>query len=102
MIDLDFIERLIRVLDESGLDSLEVERGGTRVRLAKTPTGGLAPVSVVSPGLPVAPASAPASHSDAPGADGGAAPEAEPQASDWKPRRRDGSNGGHVLPSSCT
>lgn len=37
MIDLAFVESLIRALDESGLDSLEVERGGTRVRLSKSP-----------------------------------------------------------------
>jgi acetyl-CoA carboxylase biotin carboxyl carrier protein len=37
MIDLEFIERLIRVFDDSGVDSLEIERGGTRVKLAKTP-----------------------------------------------------------------
>lgn len=37
MIDLKFLRRLIRALDESGLDSIEITRGGTRVRLAKTP-----------------------------------------------------------------
>jgi len=38
MIDLDFVERLVRVLDESGLDSLEIERGGTRIRLSRSPS----------------------------------------------------------------
>ena len=37
MMDLDFIERLIKALDDSGIDSLEIERGGTRVSLSKTP-----------------------------------------------------------------
>ena len=37
MMDLDFVQSLIRSLDESGLDSVEIERGGTRIRLAKTP-----------------------------------------------------------------
>ena len=37
MIDPDLIERLIKVLDESDIDSLEIERGGTRIRLGKTP-----------------------------------------------------------------
>ena len=36
MIDLAFVESLIRALDESSLDTLEVERGGTRVRLSKS------------------------------------------------------------------
>jgi len=38
MIDLEFLQSLIRALDESGLDSVELERGGTRVRLSKTPS----------------------------------------------------------------
>ncbi len=56
MMDLDFIQSLIKALDESGLDSIEIERGGTRIRLARTPSpgagvtvdahGGLAPSSV--------------------------------------------------------
>jgi acetyl-CoA carboxylase biotin carboxyl carrier protein len=37
MIDLEFLERLIQAIDQSSLDSIEIERGGTRVRLAKTP-----------------------------------------------------------------
>jgi acetyl-CoA carboxylase biotin carboxyl carrier protein len=37
MIDLEFVERLIRALDDSSLDNLELERGGTRVRLSKSP-----------------------------------------------------------------
>ena len=38
MMDLDFIQSLIKALDESGLDSIEIERGGTRIRLARTPS----------------------------------------------------------------
>ena len=37
MIDIEFVVSLIRALDESSLDSLELERGGTRIRLAKSP-----------------------------------------------------------------
>ena len=39
MIDLEFVESLIRALDASSLDSLELERGGTRIRLSKSPVG---------------------------------------------------------------
>ena len=39
MIDIGFVESLIRMLDESSLDSLEIRRGGTRIRLAKSPDG---------------------------------------------------------------
>ncbi|MEX0856017.1 MAG: acetyl-CoA carboxylase biotin carboxyl carrier protein [Gemmatimonadota bacterium] len=37
MIDLAFLESLIRTLDESGLDHVEIERGGTRVRVSRSP-----------------------------------------------------------------
>ena len=36
MIELGFLEGLIRALDESSLDSIEIDRGGTRIRLSKT------------------------------------------------------------------
>ena len=58
MIDLDFLESLIRAIDESSLDSIEIERGGTRVRLSKSPDGGVvsAPVpNVHAPAAPPAP-----------------------------------------------
>ncbi len=65
MIDLSFLESLIQAIDRSSLDSIEIERGGTRIRLAKTPSvamNGVAPAyapmaqpaPVVS--IPVAPA----------------------------------------------
>lgn len=37
MIDAEFVERLIRAVDESGVDTVEIRRGGTRVRISKTP-----------------------------------------------------------------
>ena len=39
MIDIGFVESLIRILDESSLDNLEIRRGGTRIRLSKSPAG---------------------------------------------------------------
>ena len=54
MMDLDFLERLIKALDESGVDSLEIERGGTRVRLSKAPPpappGPIQPFAAPAPG----------------------------------------------------
>ena len=79
MIDREFLESLVRLLDESSLDSLEIERGGTRVRLAKSPAGGPRAASSPPPALPVAaerpqapPPSAlpPATADSAPEADG--------------------------------
>jgi len=40
MIDLEFLQSLIKALDDSSLDSVEIEKEGTRIRLAKTPNGG--------------------------------------------------------------
>jgi len=63
MIDLAFVESLIRALDESSLDTLELERGGTRVRLSKSPPVAppLAPAQGV---LPAADPAAPPSQSE--------------------------------------
>jgi len=73
MIDVDFIERLIRAFDDSGVDALEVERGGTRIKLSKTPptaTGPFvreqAPMQAAAPGPAEAPASSPSAESHAP------------------------------------
>jgi len=62
MIDVEFLDRLIRMVDESGLDSLEIERGGTRIRLAKTPEFAVAApmVSQSPPQIVAAPAGVPA------------------------------------------
>ena len=37
MINLKFIEKLIRTLDESGLDHVKIEHGGTRVWISRSP-----------------------------------------------------------------
>jgi len=69
MIDLEFLEGLIRAIDQSGLDSIEVERGGTRVRLSRTP-----PPATYSGGPPSAPASQAASAAPSTAAPAAAAP----------------------------
>ena len=39
MIDLVWLQKLIEMVDESGLDSIEISKGiGTRIRLSKSPT----------------------------------------------------------------
>ena len=45
MINLDWIRQLIDMVDESDIDSLEISRFGTRVRISKSP-----PVHVVAGG----------------------------------------------------
>ena len=38
IVDLDFLRALIAAVDESGIDSVEISRGGTRIRVSKTAT----------------------------------------------------------------
>jgi acetyl-CoA carboxylase biotin carboxyl carrier protein len=38
--DLDFVKGLIEAVDSSGIDSLEITRAGTRVKISKTPPAG--------------------------------------------------------------
>jgi len=78
MIDLEFVEKLIRTLDESSVDHVEIERGGTRIRVSKTPPQGAAPAPAAAAPAPTptpAPAGAPA-NSPAP-AGGAASPASE-------------------------
>ena len=81
MIDLDFLRSLIETLDASGLDSIEIERGGTRIRLAKT--AGTA-VAVATPRSPAPQAALQAAAAAAPVAatpTGEGSPVAAPPAS---------------------
>ncbi|MGH7457948.1 MAG: acetyl-CoA carboxylase biotin carboxyl carrier protein [Longimicrobiaceae bacterium] len=64
MIDLEYLRELIRTVEESGIDSLELNRGGTRIRIAKTPAGaGPAPPSASA--APPAPAATTSTHTPA-------------------------------------
>lgn len=58
MVDLEFLRGLIAAVDGSGIDSLEVSRGGTRIRIAKTAPpavmGAMMPAAAPAP-LPTAP-----------------------------------------------
>ena len=61
MIDLEFLEKLIQAVDASSIDSIELERGGTKVRLAKTPPQNVMPMAAAAAPAPAAvPAAAPA------------------------------------------
>ncbi|HUH13551.1 MAG TPA: acetyl-CoA carboxylase biotin carboxyl carrier protein [Longimicrobiales bacterium] len=80
MIDLEFVQGLIDAVDASGIDSLEITRAGTRIRISKTP-----PAAAAAPAGPAvaavnhqgtAPAPAPAASGDA--AAPTEAPPAEP------------------------
>jgi acetyl-CoA carboxylase biotin carboxyl carrier protein len=70
MIDLEFIEKLVRLVDETGIDHIEVERGGTRMRVSKTP------VPIVAGGSPAASPGAAAPSAVASSAPAGGSPPA--------------------------
>ena len=72
MIDIEFVESLIRMLDESSLDNLEIRRGGTRIRLSKS-AGGNAVASVAQ------------ANNAAPAAESATAPAAPPPAPETAP-----------------
>jgi acetyl-CoA carboxylase biotin carboxyl carrier protein len=52
MMDLDFLRGLIEAVDQSGIDTLEIHRAGTRIRIAKTP----APTAVIGAAMTAQPA----------------------------------------------
>lgn len=61
MIDLDYLRALIEAIDESGVDSLEMSRAGTRLRISKSPRGRAsapAPPAQAQPPAPPQPAPA--------------------------------------------
>jgi acetyl-CoA carboxylase biotin carboxyl carrier protein len=64
MIEIDFLRALIAVVDESGIDSLEIARAGTRIRISKSP----AVVAGPAVAAPVAPVAAPVITAQAGGA----------------------------------
>jgi acetyl-CoA carboxylase biotin carboxyl carrier protein len=59
MTDLEFLRGLIDAVDRSGIDSLEINRAGTRVRIAKTPAGAATAMYAAMPAPPSAAAPAP-------------------------------------------
>ncbi len=71
MLDLDFLRGLIEAVDESGIDSIEISRGGTRVRIAKTPPPAGDPVGGPAYAAHANPAHAPAAAPTPGAADGG-------------------------------
>jgi len=82
MIDLEFLRGLIGAVDESGIDSLEISRGGTRIRISKTPPP--APVHAAAP-MAAAPAPAAAHLQMPPVHDVAARPAAAPSAGEAAP-----------------
>lgn len=80
LLDLEFVRGLIEAIDGSGIDSLEITRAGTRVKISKTPpSAGPAPTYLAAPAAPAqAPAPAPAAQPNPGAALGAPAEEAPP------------------------
>jgi len=72
LIDLDFVRGLIEAVDRSGIDSLEITRAGTRVKIAKTPPAGAAPAWLASAQAPPPPPAPPSPSTPGPAGAGGA------------------------------
>ena len=61
MFDLEFLRGLIEAVDDSGIDSFEFNRAGTKIRISKTPPPVLAAAAPIVPALPApGPAAPPA------------------------------------------
>lgn len=79
LMELEFVRGLIEAVDGSGIDSIEITRAGTRVKISKTPpSAGPAPTYVAASQAPqpaVTPAVAP--PASAAGVAGGSEPVAE-------------------------
>jgi acetyl-CoA carboxylase biotin carboxyl carrier protein len=73
MTDLEFLRGLIDAVDQSGIDSLEINRAGTRIRIAKTPAAAALPF----PGFAAAPATLPPAANPQPAAGPAPAPSSE-------------------------
>ncbi len=67
LMDLEFVRGLIEAVDGSGIDSLEITRAGTRVKISKTPpSAGPAPTYVAAAPPMQAPNPGPAAAAPAP------------------------------------
>ncbi|MGH7477549.1 MAG: acetyl-CoA carboxylase biotin carboxyl carrier protein [Longimicrobiales bacterium] len=80
LIDLDFVRALIAAVDDSGIDSLEISRAGTRIRVAKTP-----PPAPNAPGPAAATVAQASGTAREPGSDAAASETASPPESNAGP-----------------
>ncbi|MEN8373851.1 MAG: acetyl-CoA carboxylase biotin carboxyl carrier protein [Gemmatimonadota bacterium] len=66
--DLEFLRGLIEAVDESGIDSIEITRAGTRIRIGKTPPPAAVPaaqhIAVAAPAAEPTPAASEATNGD--------------------------------------
>lgn len=85
MMDLEWIRRLLELVDESDVDTLEIRRFGTHVRISKSPPvaeGGSVVRTAPPGGASAAPAAGGGGGAPAPPAKAGPAPEAEQEGSE--------------------
>jgi acetyl-CoA carboxylase biotin carboxyl carrier protein len=71
MMNIEWLKRLIRLVEESDIDSLEIERLTTRVRIRKSPTGTVGAATVTTVAGPAPTVSIPPGGGLAAPADGG-------------------------------
>jgi acetyl-CoA carboxylase biotin carboxyl carrier protein len=84
--DLEFLRGLIEAVDQSGIDSVEIDREGTKVRISKTPPA--APITALQamPAMSAPMMHAPVQQAPAVTATGGGAAAAAPPAAPEAPK----------------
>jgi len=85
LIDLEFVRGLIAAVDESGIDSLEINRAGTRIKISKSPAPVVVSGGVVPSSIPASPVAAPVPAAAAPAAGGASSAAAEAPAAPAAP-----------------
>jgi acetyl-CoA carboxylase biotin carboxyl carrier protein len=85
LIDLDLVRGLIEAVDQSGIDSLDIRRGSTRIRIAKSPPPAAVPATVLPlGGMQSTHAAPPAASAPAPASPPAGAVAAEAAVSETK------------------
>jgi acetyl-CoA carboxylase biotin carboxyl carrier protein len=74
--DINYLKKIVRLLEQSSVDEIAIEEEGTKIRVAKNTPPVVVPYSPVSAPQSVAPASLPQASSGA----GGSLPDAQPAA----------------------
>ena len=78
--DIRKVKKLIELLEESGINEIEIKEGEESVRISRAPAGGVPPMSYYAPPMPLAAAEAVAAA--APAASSPAAASAAPRATE--------------------
>ena len=68
LIDVELVQQLIRAVDGSGIDTLEISRAGMRIRISKSPAVAVSGPAAAAPAMAAASVSQPAAGAATPAA----------------------------------